>query len=84
MYKFKVSLYLGVGYWMETVEVEAYHDAHALAQAVASGIGCVINEFEAGFEDWFYDESWYYLDLSEYDKPNCLVLLDNAIIEIIE
>lgn len=81
MKRYRVTLYPGAGYWTESIEVKACNDDEALALAVVRGCGCAIDETDDAFNEYLDNESWYYLDLSEHNLDNCLVLLDNALIE---
>ena len=88
MSKYLVSLYRGYGYTLDSIEVEAYDIHEALEIAVASGLGWAVEEGSEDFNELHYmdedsddAESWYYIDLSEYDKPNVYVYLENARID---
>ena len=88
MDKYLVSLWRGYGYTLDSVEVEASDASEALEIAVAEGLGWTIEEGSEDFNeihcmDEHSDEreAWYYIDLSEYGKPNAYVHLENARID---
>ena len=88
MDKYLVSLWRGYGYTLDSMEIEAGHESEALEIAVVKGLGWTIEEGSYDFDELHYmdedsdeGEAWYYIDLSEYDKPNVYVNLENARIQ---
>ena len=83
---YKVYLWCGCGYYLDTCEVMATNEEEALKMA-AKNIGWKLNVeglSEDEFDDYLNDDRYVYLDDTENDNGCYFLLIENARIEEIE